>query len=125
MGEMNWTPLMVEERIVEAADVLRRLPEERVRGYFGVWPEVVHDFADKVGQERSHAWMKPCHGWAGSIRLMPRSSGSGHQESPGRPSAGRLAWHAPLPIGTGFMVFASWPGSLMVGGFRETDRVST
>lgn len=51
MGEMNWTPLMVEERIVEAADVLRRLPEERVRGYFGVWPEVVHDFADKVGQE--------------------------------------------------------------------------
>jgi len=51
MGEMNWPPLMVEERIVEAADVLRRLPEERVRGYFGVWPEVVHDFADKVGQE--------------------------------------------------------------------------
>jgi len=51
MGDMNWTPLMVEERIVEAVDVLRRLPEERVRGYFGVWPEVVHDFADKVGQE--------------------------------------------------------------------------
>lgn len=51
MGEINWTPLMVEERIVEAADVLRRLPEERVRGYFGAWPEVVHDFADKVGQE--------------------------------------------------------------------------
>ena len=51
MGEINWTPLMVEERIVEAADVLRRLPEERVRGYFGVWPEIVHDFADKVGQE--------------------------------------------------------------------------
>ena len=51
MGEIDWTPLMVEERIVEAVDVLCRLPEEKVRGYFGVWPEVVRDFADKVGQE--------------------------------------------------------------------------
>ncbi len=28
----EWTPLLVEERIVEAAYVLRRLPEEKVRG---------------------------------------------------------------------------------------------
>lgn len=51
MGEINWTPLLVEERIVEAVDVLNRLPEERVRGHFGVWPEIVHDFADRVGLE--------------------------------------------------------------------------
>ena len=46
----EWTPDEVEDRLIEAADVLRRLPEERVQGYFNVWPEFVHDFADKVGQ---------------------------------------------------------------------------
>ncbi|MGE0650277.1 MAG: DUF6362 family protein [Alphaproteobacteria bacterium] len=45
-----WTAEKVEERLSEAADVLARLPEERVQGYFNVWPEVVHGFADKVGQ---------------------------------------------------------------------------
>ena len=47
----DWTPERVEDRLAEAADVLKRLPEEKVRGYFGVWPEIIHDFADKVGQE--------------------------------------------------------------------------
>ncbi|MBF0268863.1 MAG: hypothetical protein HQL44_09740 [Alphaproteobacteria bacterium] len=47
----DWTPEQIEERLAEAADVLKRLPEERVRGYFGVWPEVVHDFSDMVGRE--------------------------------------------------------------------------
>ncbi|MEO5375102.1 MAG: DUF6362 family protein [Alphaproteobacteria bacterium] len=41
MGE--WTASQVEERLVEAADVLRRLPEERVRGFFTTWPMVVQD----------------------------------------------------------------------------------
>ena len=31
---------MVEERITEAAAVLRRLPPVRVAGYFGTWPEI-------------------------------------------------------------------------------------
>lgn len=51
MADIRWTPLLVEARIVEAVDVLRRLPEQKVRGYFGAWPEIVHDFADKVGLE--------------------------------------------------------------------------
>jgi len=46
----TWSPEQVEERLTEAADVLKRLPEERVQGYFNVWPEIVHDFADMVGQ---------------------------------------------------------------------------
>ena len=46
----DWTPKQVEDRLTEAADVLKRLPEQRVQGYFNVWPEVVHDFADMVGQ---------------------------------------------------------------------------
>jgi hypothetical protein len=47
----EWTPSLVEERLSEAAFVLKRLPAERSRGYFNVWPQIVHDFADKVGQE--------------------------------------------------------------------------
>ena len=47
----EWTPSLVEERLSEAAFVLKRLPAERRRGYFNVWPQIVHEFADKVGQE--------------------------------------------------------------------------
>ena len=47
----HWTPADVEERLAEAAIVLRRLPEPRRHGYFSTWPEIVHSFADKVGQE--------------------------------------------------------------------------
>jgi hypothetical protein len=36
----DWTRDMVEERIVEAADVLRQLPGLRNRGYFSTWPEI-------------------------------------------------------------------------------------
>jgi hypothetical protein len=49
----DWTPEQVEERLEEAADVLKRLPEEKVRGHFNVWPEVIHDFGDRIGQEPS------------------------------------------------------------------------
>jgi hypothetical protein len=47
----RWTVDMVEERLVEAADVMKRLPEVKVQGYFSTWPKIVHDFADKVEQE--------------------------------------------------------------------------
>ena len=47
----NWTPSFVEARLAEAAFVLKRLPEPRRQGYFSTWPEIVHDFADKVEQE--------------------------------------------------------------------------
>jgi hypothetical protein len=36
-----WTPTLVADRLVEAADVLARLPEERVRGFYDLWPRVV------------------------------------------------------------------------------------
>ena len=38
MGE--WTRDMVEERITEAADVLKQLPGLRHSGYFSTWPEI-------------------------------------------------------------------------------------
>jgi hypothetical protein len=46
-----WTPTLVEERLAEAAFVLKRLPEPRRQGYFSTWPAVLHSFGDKVGQE--------------------------------------------------------------------------
>ena len=47
----EWTPSLVEARLAEAASVLKRLPNDRRRGYFSTWPEVIHSFADQVGQE--------------------------------------------------------------------------
>lgn len=50
MAEVRWTPLMVEVRLVDAADVMRRLPDVRAPGYFNTWPKILHEFADLVGQ---------------------------------------------------------------------------
>jgi len=47
----EWTPSLVEARLAEAADVLKRLPGERIRGYFNTWPQIVAEFSDLVGQE--------------------------------------------------------------------------
>jgi hypothetical protein len=41
---------MVEERLIEAAAVLRRLPAPRKQGYFSTWPTMFVEFADLVGQ---------------------------------------------------------------------------
>jgi len=51
MHEVNWTPSLVEERLAEAADVLKRLPEVKVRGYFNTWPCMAEEFSDLIGQE--------------------------------------------------------------------------
>ncbi len=53
MADTRWTPSLVEERLVEAADVLKRLPEVKMQGYFSTWPKIVHDFSDLIGQEPS------------------------------------------------------------------------
>ena len=47
----EWTREMVEERVIEAAMVLRKLPGPRVRGYFSTWPEIQRRFADMVDAE--------------------------------------------------------------------------
>jgi Domain of unknown function (DUF6362) len=48
---MRWTPSLIEERLVEAADVMKRLPDVRVPRHFNTWPNVLREFADLVGQE--------------------------------------------------------------------------
>ena len=64
MAETRWTPSLVEERFVEAASVMKRLPGVRVPGYFNTWPSMMREFADLVGQE-------PC-----PMRLPPPSAGA-------------------------------------------------
>jgi hypothetical protein len=51
MPEFKLTPSLIEERFVEAADVMKRLPDVRVQGHFNTWPKVLLEFADLVGQE--------------------------------------------------------------------------
>jgi hypothetical protein len=48
---VDWTPACVEARLHEAADVMKRLPNVRVQGYYSLWPKVLVEFSDLVGQE--------------------------------------------------------------------------
>jgi hypothetical protein len=51
MTDLRWTASLVEERMVEAADTLKRLPEERIQGYFSTWPTVIRDYWEAFGRE--------------------------------------------------------------------------
>jgi hypothetical protein len=81
MAETRWTPLMVEERLVEAADVMKRLPEVRVPGHFNTWPKILHEFADLVGQAPPHLKRPP-----------PSSDAISRMEE----TLGWLAWLEPI-----------------------------
>lgn len=48
---IEWTREMVEDRVIEAAEVLRHMPGPRLGGYFSTWPEIFRTFGDLVGQE--------------------------------------------------------------------------
>ncbi|MBI3674070.1 MAG: hypothetical protein HY245_11780 [Rhizobiales bacterium] len=47
----EWSSKTVEDRLTEAADVMKRLPPVKVQGYFNTRPAVLRDFSDRVGQE--------------------------------------------------------------------------
>ncbi len=51
MNEAHWTPSMIEERFVEAADVMKRLPDVCVPRHFNTWPRMLYEFGDLVAQE--------------------------------------------------------------------------
>jgi hypothetical protein len=55
----KWTVRTVEERLTEAASVMRRLPPVRVPGYFNTWPKMLVEFADLVGQEPRRMRLPP------------------------------------------------------------------
>lgn len=54
-----WTPKLVEARIEEAADTLRRLPEERVRTTRSTWPPIIRDFWEMYGVEPARLRLGP------------------------------------------------------------------
>jgi len=41
MIEDNWTPKGVGKRLEEAVDVLARLPEDRLCGFYDLWPRMI------------------------------------------------------------------------------------
>lgn len=43
LDEVCWTPRLVETRLIEAADTLRRLPERGANGFGSTWPPVDED----------------------------------------------------------------------------------
>ncbi len=45
----GWTTTLVEARLREAAETLRRLPLARPRGYFTAWPEPVRSVSEAHG----------------------------------------------------------------------------
>ncbi|EME69975.1 hypothetical protein H261_10512 [Paramagnetospirillum caucaseum] len=49
MAEATLTPAEVEERLAEAADILRRLPESRVQGHASAWPPYVREYWESYG----------------------------------------------------------------------------
>ena len=59
MTESAWTPSLVEERLIEAASVMKRLPNVRVPGYFNTWPKMLVEFADLVEQETPRLRLPP------------------------------------------------------------------
>jgi hypothetical protein len=59
----KWTVALVERRLEDAAQVMRRLPSVRVPGYFNTWPVMMVEFGDCVGRE------------ARPMRLPPPSTG--------------------------------------------------
>lgn len=50
MADVQWTPALVSERLVEAAETMKRLPQVRVQGYYNSWPTILRGFADRVGE---------------------------------------------------------------------------
>jgi len=62
MGDQRWTASLVEERLAEAADVLDRLPEQRIQGFFSTWPPIVRDYWEAYGRhapELRRPWPSP------------------------------------------------------------------
>ena len=101
----DWTPERVEERLIEAASVLRRLPAERGQGYFSTWPRMVVEFSDLVGQTPEPMRLPPPS--AAAISRMEETLGWSAWLEPdnaklvwmraGRPYAGNSAWRGQRP----------------------------
>jgi hypothetical protein len=41
LARSRWTPTLVAERLEEASDALSRLPADRMRGLYDLWPSII------------------------------------------------------------------------------------
>ena len=57
--DLDWTPKMIEARLEEAADTLRRLPPVKVQGYFSTWPPIVRSFWEAFGWHETEVRLGP------------------------------------------------------------------
>jgi hypothetical protein len=80
MPEAGWTPSTVEERFVDAADVMKRLPNVCVPGHFNTWPRSLIEFSDLVNQEPPR-----------TTRVRPSAEAISHMEE----TLGWLKWLEP------------------------------
>ena len=46
MADKKWTPKLVAERLEEAANTLRNLPDKRIQGYRSSWPDTIPDWTE-------------------------------------------------------------------------------
>ena len=53
MADIRWTPLLVETYVVEAADVLERLPDTTRLGYASTWPPMIREFWEAFGWQEA------------------------------------------------------------------------
>jgi hypothetical protein len=134
MADATWTPSMIEERFVEAADVMKRLPEVRVPGYYSLWPKALHEFADLVGQEpprlrrplptpaaisrmeEALSWLQWLHPIDARIVWMRQMARGGSW------CAARPDLRVRRQMSTGSTLYARSPGASMVGIFHAADR---
>jgi hypothetical protein len=70
---------MIEERFIDAADIMKRLPEVHVPGYYSLWPKALHEFADLVEQEPPNTSCNQPNliGYDGLMQLTRGSFGCG------------------------------------------------
>lgn len=99
MSNDLWTASLVEERLAEAAGVLKRLPEEKVQGYSRpgrMWfTTSMNPLAGMIRccaglgrhPDLSTGWTRRCNGCNGSSLTLPGSAGFAQRASAGKSSA--------------------------------------
>ena len=55
----RWTDKMVEKRLEEAAETLRRLPAPKVQGYVSCWPPIIQEFWESYGWDLPRVRLGP------------------------------------------------------------------
>lgn len=65
-----WTPEEVAARFEEAADVGRRLPQDRVRGYFNAWPAIQRQAWEAFAADEKPSYRRPPPGPEAIERML-------------------------------------------------------